>query len=156
MRKMWWHFGPAHCKRICHVACKSGTEGMAFHNCASSLNVLFSSSCTNAAEPTGVPNTLMQVGFHTSGPNSAILVGHTDARFHTRVFPVWRRMPACVQFYAASVLVPHVGRGLRMLCTFFSIVLMGFLSRLSGHGTTCPTQSVPALVERANWNAAHA
>ena len=76
VRNTWWQIGPAPCKRICHAACKSATFGTASHNLCSSANRFSTTS-------------------RTSGPNSATPSGHKDDRYHTLVFPVCRRIPAC-------------------------------------------------------------
>ena len=68
VRNMWWQRGPAHCRRICHAACKSGTVGIASHSLASSFSLLFTTSSTNRVEATGVPKTFTPSGFQTSVP----------------------------------------------------------------------------------------
>ena len=57
---------------------------------------------TNALEPTGVPRPSPPWD-STSGPNSAIPTGHTNARFHTRVLPVCNLIPACVNNFSPRV-----------------------------------------------------
>ena len=92
---MWWQRGPAQCKRICLAACKFGSVNVASHSFASASSLFFTTSSTNCLEPTSVPKTFTPSGFQSSGPNCAIPLGHTDARFHTRVFPVSSWMPVC-------------------------------------------------------------
>ena len=68
-----------------HAACKSRNIRNCFPQFGFLLQPLVHTSSTNCIEPTSVPKTFMPSGFQTSGPNSAISSGHTDARFHTRL-----------------------------------------------------------------------
>ena len=52
----WWHRGPAHCSNNCQAHCKSGTDGIAFHNLRSSSSLLSVKAWMNASDPIGDPN----------------------------------------------------------------------------------------------------
>ena len=60
---------------------------MAFHNFSSSSMRSPHATFSNVSVPTGV------LRIFTSG-ESPILGGHSHAWFHTRVFPMWNRIPA--------------------------------------------------------------
>ena len=71
VRSKWWHLRLAHCNRICHARWKSRTKDTASHNDLSSSNRDSSLFWTNSFGR--VPKIFTPGGFHTSGPDSAIL-----------------------------------------------------------------------------------
>ena len=81
----WWH--RAHCvvcprvgarSSIFHAHCKSGTVGTASQRALSFANRSSNFSEMYSSDPMGVPNTVIPLGCHTSGPKSSTFCGGTQ------------------------------------------------------------------------------
>ena len=96
MRVAVFVLGLALWSSVCHAHCKSGAVGIASQRALSLARRSSNFSEMYRSDPMGVPNTVIPLGCHTSGPKSSTFCGGT------RVFPWCNGIPATLNEVVAS------------------------------------------------------